>query len=102
MIATENSFSNMSSEKRCEILSHYKRGHIIRSALDFEVLREEALIGNAHLGFTVKKGEIIPTASLTESGKFFLKIERKPLLSRVCSHMTRKAIGKVVKLLERE
>ncbi|MBQ4084383.1 MAG: hypothetical protein IJC30_01845 [Alphaproteobacteria bacterium] len=93
----------ISDEERTEILAHYKRGNIVRSELDMDILREAASIGNARLGFTVKKGEIIPTASLTEGGKFFLSIERKPLISRICSHATKKIINKLLeRTLERK
>ncbi len=65
-----------------KVMKKYKNGGDIAPA-DFEILRNAASVGNVRFGFTVRNGEIIPQAKLTDSGKFFLKLDKKQRRSKI-------------------
>ncbi len=69
------------------IMKKYKHGGDIIPA-DFEVLRNAASVGNVRFGFTVREGNIIPQAKLTDSGKFFLKLDKKKQQNKVSRFIT--------------
>ena len=64
------------------IMEKYKKGRDIEPA-DFEFLREAASVGNVGFGFTIRDGEIIPQAKLTDSGKFFLKLDKRSTVGKI-------------------